>query len=113
MAGVSISADRGSLQRSVMNFSGSGDNTVIAAVASQIIRVYRLLLVITTGTAVSFKDGASSVLAGPMPIGSNGAIVLDFSGDPWFVTTAGNAFIINEGTGSASGGAIWFTQMPF
>ena len=98
------------LQRASISFATTGDNIIIAAVAGQIIQVYRIFFITTTAITLTFKDGASNALTGALPLAANGAITLDHSGDPWFVTTAGNAFILNQSGTSQVSGAVWFTQ---
>jgi len=45
--------------------SASGNTIIVAAVASQTVRIFRMLLVAQGQVSVSFTDGASTVLAGP------------------------------------------------
>jgi hypothetical protein len=91
-------------------FSSSGANVVVAAVASQTVRIYRLLLVVSSPTNVEFLDGGSTVLAGPFPLQTNGTIVLDDSGEPWFITSAGNAFEVNLSVSVTVCCTVWYTQ---
>ena len=98
------------LLRSSISFATTGDNVIVAAVAGQIIQVYRIFLITTTAITLTFKDGAGTTLTGGLPLAANGAITLDHSGDPWFVTTAGNAFILNQSGTSQISGAVWYTQ---
>lgn len=94
-----------------ISFSSSGDNTVISAVASKKIKVHRIFFVCSAATAVTIKDGASTNLTGAMSMGANGGFTLDLQGDPWFITAASNALIINQ-TGTAQvSGAIYYTAV--
>jgi hypothetical protein len=91
-----------------VNFSASGDNTVIAGTAAQTIRVYGIALTnAATAITLTFKDGASISLSGALSLS---AMVLDRDGQPHFVTTAGNAFVINLSGTSQVSGTIWFTK---
>src|SRR5260370_922492 len=83
----SVSAMGTFLTRTAITFAASGDNTIVSAVANQIIQVYRIFFVVTATTNVTIKDGAGTALTGAMPLAANGALTLDTSGDPWFVTS--------------------------
>jgi hypothetical protein len=73
----------------------SGDNMLVAGVAGKVIKVYELMLVLSTGGTLVFKDGASTDLTGPLAMLANGSIVLDVDSNPWFTTSAGNDFVLN------------------
>ncbi len=89
-----VSAD--ALTEAVISFAASGDNTVVAAGAgSQTVKVYRLMLVVSGATNLTFKSGATG-LTGAMAFTANGSMVLDLSGEPWFTTGAATAFVINS-----------------
>lgn len=94
----------------VINFAASGDNTVVAAVASQVIRVYRIFFVVSGATNITIKDGASTSLTGAMTFNTGGAWVLDMSGDAWFTTASGNSFIINSSNAVQVSGAVYYAQ---
>lgn len=79
-----------------ISFSGSGDNTIVSATASQTTRVHRLYIVVAGATSITFKTGAGTSLTGAMPLAANGGIMMDFSAEPWFVTGTNEAFIINS-----------------
>ncbi len=99
-----------SLSNAVINFSAAGDNVVVSTVSLQTVRVYRILFTATTATTFTFKSGGSTALSGVMSLAANGSVVLDFTGEPWYITTAGQAFIINQ-TGTAQiSGTVWYTQ---
>lgn len=82
------------LKRAVINFNTSGDNTIIASDANNRIVVHRLWFVVDANTSLTFKDNLPSPAA--VPMGAKGALVFDASGEPWFVTDIGSAFIINS-----------------
>jgi hypothetical protein len=99
------------LSRAVINSSAGGDILPVAAVPSQIIRVYKMLFVVTSATTITFKDGAAgTAVSGPMDLAANGSVVLDMDGQPWYVTSAGNAFAINSSAAVKVAGTIWYTQ---
>jgi hypothetical protein len=99
------------LTNAVINFSNTGDNTIIAAIASTRILVHRLWLVGSTASNITFKDGAGTSLSGAVPMAANGGITFDLTGEPWFTTALGNAFIINQsGTAQISGTVYYLTS---
>lgn len=99
--------------QTAVNFSSSGDNTVIAGATSLVIRVYRLSLVVASATSLEFKDGTGTVLGGPYPLAASESIVLDFTFagmPPWFTTSAGNGFVINSSNAVQIGGEVDYLQ---
>lgn len=100
-------------QQTDINFSSSGDNTIVAGVSGKKVRLYRITFVVGAATNLEFKDGASIVLAGPYPLAANQSFVLDytFTGmPPWFTTASGNAFVINSSNAVQIGGAADYVQ---
>jgi hypothetical protein len=97
------------LSSSTIDFSASGATTVIPGIALQTIRVFQLFLVNSTATNLTLKDG-STELAGPLTMTANGSIVLDFNGEPWFQTSAGNGFVINQSGTAQISGRIYYQQ---
>jgi hypothetical protein len=100
----------GQLSSAAINAAGVGDNTLVAAVALQTVRVFRLFLVAAAAVVIKFKDGAGTDLTGPISLGAGGGIVLDFDGEPWFKTSAGNAFILNLSGAVQVSGRIYYQQ---
>ena len=97
------------LQTAVVSFSSSGDNTIIGATANQGIRVYRIFFVADVATTIIFKNG-STALSGSIPLFSGGAFVLDVSNEPWFITSIGSAFVINQSGTANVGGKVDFQK---
>lgn len=111
MAGVTISPSPTYMTEAAINCSTGSDNTIVSASTGLVVRVYRMFFVVGGATTVTIKDGSSNSLTGPIPFGAaGGALTLDTSGDPWFQTSKGNAFIINENASVQISGAIWYTQ---
>lgn len=94
----------------VINFSSSGNNTVVAGVASQKVRIYSLSVVFGGAATVTFEDGASTPLTGPMGIFSGGSINAANEGAPQFITSSGNGFIINLSAGVQASGWGCYSQ---
>jgi len=100
-----------------INFSTTGDNTIIAAVAGKLIEVFGLVLVVTTtAVALTIKDG-TNVLSGPMTVLAGTPLVLGLpinaDSEPLYGTTnVANAFVIGQGAGTSQvSGTIWYTQL--
>lgn len=92
-----------------IDFSGSGDNTLVAGIANKTIRVFRLFIVVASATSLIFKDG-STALNGALPMSANGGLTFDLSNEPWFYTSAGSNFILNSSNAGQIGGRIWYQQ---
>jgi hypothetical protein len=90
--------------------AAGGDITVVAGVSGQTVRVFRILLMASAATNITFKDGATA-LTGAIDLAAAGSgMILDFSGEPWFVTSAGNAFVINSSNAVQVSGKIDYIQ---
>lgn len=97
------------LSSETVNFTTTGSVTVVPGIASQLIRIFRMFLVVSAATNLTFED-SSTALTGAMNMTANGAIILDFDGEPWFVTSSGNGFVINQSGSAQISGRIYFTQ---
>lgn len=98
------------LTNAAINASSTGDNVIVSTQSAQTVRVFRMYFVVSAATTITFKSGGGTALSGAISLLANGAIVLDFDGEPWFLTTASQAFIINQ-TGTAQiSGTIYYTQ---
>lgn len=95
-----------------INASGSGDNTVVAAVAGQRIVVLHYLLLVAGAVNATWKDAGSAV-SGPLPFGANGGDVS--TGPPSWGTSApvgvlqtsqGNALVLNLSAGVQASGHL-------
>ena len=113
MANVSIGpAELGSaLAFAVVSSSATGI-AAVAGVTGQIIRVYKLFLVVGGTTTLTFQDGSTG-LSGGLPMVVNGSIVLDMDGQPWFKTSSGNAFNISNSGNLQVSGTVYYTQQQY
>lgn len=98
-----------------IDFSAAGDNVIVAAVPDTRVRVWQLFLLVSKDTILVFKDG-STPLTGLMAMLAHGSVVLDFvrgsreADQPWFTTSPGAAFVINQ-TGTAQvSGRLYYAQ---
>lgn len=87
------------------SFSTSGDQTIVAAVANQTIRVIALVISAASTTNITLKDGATAK-SGAMPLTG---LVLDIEEKP-LILTIGNAFVINSSAAVVVGGMVFVAQ---
>jgi hypothetical protein len=94
-----------------VNASSAGNNTLVTGVVGKTIRVFKVALVFSVGGTAIFQDGASTALTGPLAMFAGGSIVFDIdTTNPWFITSAGNGFVLNLAGGAAAGGVVYYTQ---
>jgi len=108
----SVAALTSSLSFSAVNSSSGTTVTLVPAVAGQTIRVFKLFLVFGAAVNATFWNGTgpTTVLSGSLPFTANGSIVLDVDTLPWFVTSSGNAFVLNLSTSVSVAGTVYYTQ---
>lgn len=71
----------------IIDAATSGDNTLVAAVASNKIRVLALFMVASAAVTARFESGAGgTALTGQMQLAANGGFVLPFNPVGWFET---------------------------
>lgn len=93
-----------------MTSASNGDNNAIAAVTGKTIKVWKIWFTATGAVNVTFKDGASTSLSGAAVMsGAGSSFTLYYDGSPHWVTSPGNAFIINLSGAVAIAGQIYYT----
>lgn len=93
-----------------INFSTSGDNTIVSGATNTVIKVYGLFYTVGGATNITYKDGAANALSGAVVLTANGSSQnLQPFGEPYFVTTSGNSFIMNSSVGVQVSGTIYYT----
>jgi hypothetical protein len=101
------------LSRLPINISNSGDNTIVAAVAAQKVKVLGLLVVASGDVNLTIKSGAGTSLSGAIPLAAKGnGFVLPVSlvGYHLLETAAGAALVFNLSGAIAVTGAIVYLQ---
>jgi len=106
---VTFAPDSASLTSAAVSCSSAGDNALVAGVAAQTIRVYRLLLNFSATDTATLKNGSTS-LTGALPVYAGTVLSMDGGSEPLFTCTAAAAFNLTLGTGTSVTGAIWYTQ---
>jgi hypothetical protein len=107
---VSLNQDDDHLVPVAINIASGGDNVIIAGVAGQVIRIFKIFFITAAAVNVTFKDGAGNLLTGAMPFVANMGMVLDFDTKAWVTTTLGSSFIINLSSGVQISGALQYDQ---
>lgn len=95
------------LQSTLIDFAGSGDNTVVALISGKRILVHRLFVVCGGATNLTFKRG-STALSGALPMVAGGGITFDVSGEPWFTTGLAEDFIMTSSNAVQVSGCCYF-----
>lgn len=79
------------IRRAVIDVATSGDNTIVAAIASTKIRVLAVVLVAAGAVTVRFESGAGgTALTGQMSLAANGGFASGFNPVGHFETAAGS-----------------------
>ena len=110
MAGVSIQTIDGQwIQAISVNIGTASTMNLVAGVAGQIARIYKLMLVSAATNQLTFKDG-STALTGAMALTTAFPYVLPMDGNPWLVSSKGNAINATLTSAANVSGMVWFTQ---
>lgn len=88
-----------------VDFTASGDQTLVAASVAQTTRLYRALLTVSGATTLTFKRGTTVLGKYQMP--SAGALAMDFSAEPWFTTATNEALVLSSSNSVTVQGNAW------
>jgi hypothetical protein len=106
-----MGAHRSATKSAALNFSLTGDNTVIAAAASGPINVYGMSFTVTAATNITFKDSVAGAFSGAYVLTGNGSsLTFPLQEEPWFQVQPGSGFVINQSGSATIGGMIWYTN---
>ncbi len=91
------------IKYAVINIAGSGDNTIVAAVAGKKILMLSCVIISGGDVNVRFEDGASSgtFLSGEMPLTANSGFQAAFNEGGWFIGST-NTLLNIELSGAVS-----------
>ncbi len=92
--------------------SSSTPIVVAAAVLTQRVYVYRLILVVGGASVLTLQDTGANAVSGPLSLAVNGSIVLDVpnNNESWWNTNTGFGLQIAFTNAVTIGGDIWFMQ---
>lgn len=92
------------LNSAKIDSAAGGDLTIVAVVSGKVIKVYQLELAAAGAATIQPKDGVGgTALTGVETLATGVPLVLPNTGVPWFVTSSGNAFVINTSAVQVSG----------
>ena len=94
-----------------INFSGSGDNTIIAGVFGKLFKVQQMFFVLGGASNLVFKSG-SIAISGTLTMSAGGSFFMDYIHLPLTGISQGDAFIINSSNAVVIGGTLWYIQSP-
>jgi hypothetical protein len=97
------------LSEAIINANGPADTTLIAAQPGQTIRLFRLLLVANGSLSITFKDGGTP-LTPSFTLSTSQTFNLHLVGEPWLITSAGNALVLNVSNSTFVCGRAYYTQ---
>lgn len=96
----------------IIDAASSGDNTVLAAVASKKIRVLSAFLVAAAAVTVRFESGAGgTALTGQMNVGANGGFVLPHNPVGWFETASNTLLNLELGGAVSVDGCLVYVEV--
>lgn len=95
----------------VINFSSSGDNTVIALNSTLPIHVYGILFTVGGATNITFKAGSTSLSGALVFTGNGSSMTIQINMDePYFSCAPGSAFIMNSSGAVQVSGTVYYTN---
>lgn len=106
---VAINQDDDHLLELGIDFTNTGDNTIIAGATGLIIRIYKIFWVLGASSNITPKDGTTA-LTGAMNFSANEGAVFDFDTKPWFTLSSGNSFVMNQSGTAQVSGRVYYTQ---
>jgi hypothetical protein len=92
-----------------INFSSSGDNTVITAPASGGITVVGITFTVAGGTNITFKNGTTAESGAIVFTGNGSSMTLMNHERGYYFADAGNNFVMNNSNAVQVSGTIWYT----
>jgi hypothetical protein len=96
-----------------VDVNSTGDNTIIAAVASKKILVLGCVLIAAGAVNIRFEDGAGgSALTGVINLTTNSGFTLPFSEIGWFKTTANTLLNLELSDNLAVAGTLTYAEIP-
>ena len=94
-------------QRAAISFTGTGDQTIIAGIASKSIAVYGIDFVLLAAQAVTVKCGSTAVTGAMTLVAWSKPLV---QAPAYFTCGAGEALILGMGGSTTVGGIVWYRQ---
>jgi hypothetical protein len=93
-----------------INSATSGDNTLVTGTTGQTIRVMGLFIGSTGAQTWKFKSSTATDLMPAFPAAAGGNFSLPITGEPYFVTGAGENLIILQSTSVQISGKLYYVK---
>ncbi len=105
-----MSIHRQQTKSAAINFSSSGDNTIVAASGGSPITIYGLFFTVSGATDITYKDSAVGGLSGAIIFTGNGSSqTLPLSDEPYMSLKPASDFVMNSSNAVTVGGIVWYT----
>jgi hypothetical protein len=98
------------MTRVAINFSASGDNTIVSAVAAQKARLFAFFLKVKGATDLKWKNGAGADFHPALPFASGDGWSEMGPGEAIFECSTNTALILNSSNAVQVSGYAYFTQ---
>lgn len=98
------------VKRAVIDDTGGGDTTVVAAVSGKRIRVLGLAFAVGAADNVTFKSG-STALSGAIELLADSPYILPFTRFGWMETATGEALVFTVGATAGIDGHISYAEV--
>jgi len=99
----------------VSNGGAAGVTAAVAAVATQSVGIFRMILTCNGASTVTIQDTTSVALSQGFAFGaSGGSVTLDvpINGDAWWQSVAGRGIQINSSAAVQVSADLWYLQRP-
>lgn len=97
------------LKAAAVNFSSSGDNTVITSPAAGPIKVYGIFLTVAGATNITYKNGTTALSGAVVFTGNGSSQTLQIDKDFYFACDPGNNFVMNNSNAVQVSGTVYYT----
>ena len=110
MAGVTLQTVDGQwIQAISVNIGTASTMNLVAGVTGKVARIYKAAFVSAATNQMTFNDG-STALTGAMALSTAFPLILPMDGNPWLVSSKGNALTATLTSAANVSGMVWFTQ---
>lgn len=96
--------------RAYISQGDTADHTIVAASASKIIKVYRLIVSCSVANSITFKGSVSGTFY-TLFMAANTPLILPLDGNPWWTGAASEGFVLQNTVGTNVSGFIEYTQI--
>lgn len=99
------------LTKATVNITTATTTAIVAGTAAQTVRVYKIILnIAATQTLNIISSGGASLVGAAMSFAANGGLILDFDGEPWFVTTTAEGLSFVTTTTGVVTGVVYYVK---